>query len=252
MPVTWVNPFSQFNPLDLSPVLWFDADDASTITSSSGNVSQWNDKSGNGYHATQATGTAQPKTGTITQNGRNVIDFDGAGDYLASTASSIVGQNVSGITVYVVVRYDNLSGGEDNVLRLLTGGTNARIQVNLTTSVGVIRVGGRTLDNDTLAVAQSSNLGSGSSGFITQVGLYDIANTDLTQKIGGTTNGTNTSYQTATTTSNTASTGYTLGSGAAGANSLDGAIAELIIYNSLHSSTAQTSVYNYLNYKWGV
>lgn len=252
MGVTWINSLSVFNPLDLSPVLWLDADDSTTITSSSGSVSQWNDKSSNGLHAVQATPANQPKNNTVTLNGRTVIDFDGTSHWMQNTTSSNVGRNVTGITTYTVVRYDNLSGGEDNVIRLLTGGNNARVQVNLTTTQGIIRVGGRTLDADLLAVAASSTLGSGSSGFITQVGLYDIANTDLYQYINGTLNGSNTAYQTATTTSNTASTGYTLGSSASGANSLDGALAELIIYNSLHDSTTRQRFLDYFAQKWGI
>ena len=37
------------------PFLWLDASDASTITHSSGSVSQWADKSGNAFHFTQTT-----------------------------------------------------------------------------------------------------------------------------------------------------------------------------------------------------
>jgi hypothetical protein len=45
--------------------LWLDASDAASITSSSGLVSQWNDKSGNSRHATQPTSGSQPTyTGT--------------------------------------------------------------------------------------------------------------------------------------------------------------------------------------------
>ena len=95
-----------FSPLDLTPQLWLDADDASTITSSSGNVSQWNDKSGNGYHVTQATGTAQPKTGTVTRNGRNVLDFAGTDDRLFRETDTALGRNVTGLTVYWVASSD--------------------------------------------------------------------------------------------------------------------------------------------------
>lgn len=42
-----------------SVTMWLDAADRSTITVATG-VSQWRDKSGNGRHATQATGSAQP------------------------------------------------------------------------------------------------------------------------------------------------------------------------------------------------
>lgn len=69
----------------LRPFLWLDASDTSTITASSGAVSQWNDKSGNGRHFTQSTGTAQPTTGTTTQNNLNVLVFDGTSDFLRRT-----------------------------------------------------------------------------------------------------------------------------------------------------------------------
>src|SRR5439155_19226332 len=62
---------------------WYDASDTSTITASSNAVSQWNDKSGNGYHLTQGTGSRQPLTNTDTINGLNVIKFDATDDQLA-------------------------------------------------------------------------------------------------------------------------------------------------------------------------
>lgn len=66
---------SHFTVHELSPALWLDASDLSTITQSGGAVSQWSDKSGNGRHATQTTGSAQPATGIATMNGRNVLSF---------------------------------------------------------------------------------------------------------------------------------------------------------------------------------
>jgi hypothetical protein len=70
-----------FNPAALSPVLWLDASDTSTITESSGAVSQWNNKGTLG-NFTQATGALQPTTGATTLNGLNVMDF--AADYLTA------------------------------------------------------------------------------------------------------------------------------------------------------------------------
>ena len=46
--------------LGLSLALWLDAEDASTITLNGSTVSQWDDKSGNGRHAVQATAANQP------------------------------------------------------------------------------------------------------------------------------------------------------------------------------------------------
>lgn len=71
-------PTAPFSPLDLSPTMWFDASDETTITESGGAVSQWDDKSGNNYDLVQATSSAQPKTGTTTINSLNVLEYDGS------------------------------------------------------------------------------------------------------------------------------------------------------------------------------
>jgi hypothetical protein len=59
--------------------LWLDASDAASITSSSGLVSQWNDKSGNGRHATQPTTGSRPTyTGTALSFGNSSKFMSGA------------------------------------------------------------------------------------------------------------------------------------------------------------------------------
>ena len=64
-----------FSPLDLSPNLWLDATDATTITEVSGDVSQWDDKSGNGNDVSQSTPANRPANGG-TINGNNAIEWD--------------------------------------------------------------------------------------------------------------------------------------------------------------------------------
>ena len=74
-----VSTASAFSPLDLSPALWLDASDETTLSGPGGGaVSTWSDKSGNGYDLTQNTSANQPTSGTRTINGLNVIDFDGS------------------------------------------------------------------------------------------------------------------------------------------------------------------------------
>jgi hypothetical protein len=75
-----------FNPALLSPWVWYDAADSTTITSSAGKVSQWNDKSTNGRNLTQATSSAQPSTGTNTMNGLNLITFNGSSTTMSTSA----------------------------------------------------------------------------------------------------------------------------------------------------------------------
>lgn len=248
MPTIWIGSFGVFNPLDLSPVFWIDASDPSTITSSSGKVSQWNDKSGNGYHVTQSTSTQQPNNDTQTLNGRTVIDFDG-GDFLQNLSGSIIGKNVTGLTIYALVKYDTLSTGERVVFKA-NAGSFARVQLYCSSVSGVLRVGGRTLDADSLAFASSSS--KSTIKWYTQVGVFDYANTDLNQYIDGTIDGQNTSFQFSTTTSNTNSPYLYIGSNEGGSGFLDGQIAEIIVYHSAHDATTRTKVLNYFASKWGV
>jgi hypothetical protein len=58
--------FTAFSPRQISGcALWLDAADSSTITMATG-VSQWNDKSGNGYNLTQGSTGSQPtRTGNL-------------------------------------------------------------------------------------------------------------------------------------------------------------------------------------------
>jgi hypothetical protein len=95
-----------FTPLDLNPALWLDAADTATITESGGFVSQWNDKSGNNRNFTQAVGASQPATGTRTQNGLNVLDFDGSNDFL--NGGNILEIGSGGLTMIGVVKLDNV------------------------------------------------------------------------------------------------------------------------------------------------
>lgn len=83
-----VGSYQPWSPLALRPRLWLDASDLTTITASSGAVSEWRDKSGNGYAFTQSTSTLQPTTGTTTLNGLDVLSFDGIDDWMVSTAAA--------------------------------------------------------------------------------------------------------------------------------------------------------------------
>lgn len=61
--------------------LWLDAADSSTITLNGSTVAQWQDKSGNGRHATQGTPANRPTYAL------NTVSFDGVNDILALTQS---------------------------------------------------------------------------------------------------------------------------------------------------------------------
>ena len=99
-----------YTPYEVGPklALWLDANDTATIINDDGNVSEWRDKSGNNLHLTQDTNASKPFTGGHTQNGSNVVSFDGD-DFLQRGFSNIL--NFSQ-TWFIVARVD--SGGIDN------------------------------------------------------------------------------------------------------------------------------------------
>ena len=94
-----------WSPLELSPSLWLDASDTSSITAGpTGNVSEWRDISGNDFHVNQSTANVQPTSGTTTLNGLNVIDWG------ESTNPKYLGNDGDGTQnwqdIYIVSRYD--------------------------------------------------------------------------------------------------------------------------------------------------
>ena len=70
---TSANAFPLWNPTTIPTELWLDAAEASTVTETSGQVSRWGDRSGNGRDATQGTAANQPDYVAGGQNGLNVV-----------------------------------------------------------------------------------------------------------------------------------------------------------------------------------
>ena len=97
-----------WTPANITTALWLDAADASTITTVSGAVSQWNDKSGNGHNATQANAAQRPLFAATGLNERPAIDCDGTDDELGlAGATSLASSNQS---LFIVAKRDNLEG----------------------------------------------------------------------------------------------------------------------------------------------
>ncbi len=69
-----------FNPSSIAGLaIWHDGADAATVTVDGSNrVSQWDDKSGNGRHVTNADPSNQPLYESSVLNGRNALSFDGS------------------------------------------------------------------------------------------------------------------------------------------------------------------------------
>ena len=97
--VTATAPPDQFNGL----ALWLDAADAATITESSGSVSAWQDKSGNGRDYSQAIAASRPTLTASLLNGLAGIQTDGVDDYLEA---NLTGFSLNGMTLFMVANVD--------------------------------------------------------------------------------------------------------------------------------------------------
>jgi hypothetical protein len=106
--------------------LWLDASAASTVVLSGGTVSQWSDRSGNGFNATAPNAPAQPMYNLTALNNQPAIRFSGNPTLLLVSPSLMVSRPY---TIYTVDQYwantdpfGNPSHGRSVTSN--TGGTN--------------------------------------------------------------------------------------------------------------------------------
>jgi len=215
-----------FDVLDLSPALWLDASDESTITDTGGAVDTWADKSGNGYDVTQATAANKPTTGTRTMNGLNVLDFDGSSDYLQGAFGATLTQPN---TIFMVFDLESYGG-----TMFLYDGIDASNRHTVYRSSSIYRAfagvdqGGGTFDADP-HISRAVFNGSASSLHID--GSSNIATSDFGSQ---------------------SLTGLTLGARYSAANFFSGAIAEVIVVDGTLTAQQIADTETYLADKWGI
>jgi len=245
---SWLN----FTPLSLSPQLWLDAADIATITESGGSVSQWNDKSGNGFDVAQGTGANQPTLITAGQNGLDVIDFNGTSHNLIRTASMPLVKDVAGATVYVVRSSDVNATASRACFALATAtSTTARIQIGAGFASGRLFAGGRRLDGNAFQRVDDGTAMLVSTWQI-QTGRFVYTETDLRIFVDRTQGGLLSTFQTVGNTSDTNSARITVGAGQSLTALWDGQIAEILLFGEAHTFNQLQTVWGYLAYKWGL
>lgn len=82
---------SGFTPKTLPGLIgWWDANDSASITLNGSNVSEWRDKSGNGFHVTQGTAADQPAYVASSLNGKAGLSWGTAeGNRLSLSRATI-------------------------------------------------------------------------------------------------------------------------------------------------------------------
>lgn len=241
MGVTWVGAGrfgaapSFTDPSSVAGLLqWYDADDASTFTYSSGSVvSQWNDKSGNANHIANSTVGQQPsRTGSV--NGRTSVVFDGTNDFLWKVVSAPPKPS----TIFLVAKN--------------TATTLQRTAFIYFGSPGDGRFYRPT--GDTINMFQGSIVASGTSWGTTNphlvAGVFDSASSLLRVNSGSWTS----VSAGATAFGTTFSIGSSIsasGSPPSAAEYWTGDICEFVAYSGALSSTDRDNVATYLKNRWG-
>ena len=238
-----IHPFSSirphlrtFQPTDIPGCqLWLDAADQSSLVLSGSNVTQWNDKSGNGKNAT-ATGTPTYVTGGgVNFNGSSYFLNQAFTMNLSQRSIFIVMQETTHTDFYGVLPFipDPNSGNDSTTANGLSIETKngLRFYANsggYTSDIGNTTLLVKAIYNDNMNVTTGS-------GFV---------------------NGTNVINANANYTAGTCS-GYGVGgrwlSGSmSGSYRLNGVIYEIIIFNTPLTTSQRQSIEGYLAHKWGL
>ena len=246
-----------FTPLSLSPALWLDASDYSTIYDSvtggnfvagGGTIARWEDKSGNNKHAIQVNMGSRPTRQIGVQNGKDVIRFDGIDDnFIPLNALSLLRNKQEG-SIFSVCKLTNGSNSDQVVLNISRNGNNTQLRLGLQLTIGSagqqFRAGARRLDTDTFTgVTTSNNL---NFNVLTSIGKYQTGSLFL--RVNGAVYSTN--LLSSGSTSDTDSDVVEIGKVAS--NFLNGDISEIIVFNTPLSDSNVINVEKYLAIKYGI
>lgn len=250
--------FSGFSPAKVAGVMaWLDGSDYGSLQQSYGGnnstadgdpVGAWLDKSGNGRHLIQSSGTNKPTLKTNVINGKSVVRFDGVNDYIDSTGFS---STPASVQIFIVTKSEANSAYRRPITWQSQHGTAWPLYAFPMYSGGVnfdVRsTNGQELDGGVFRATTDI------SSFFGYELTYDA--TSKQGKIFKSANllatSTNASHDTL------AADNRFLRLGSAGLLSTpaggywDGDIAEIIIFDSIKTGSDLTSIRDYLTSKWG-
>jgi hypothetical protein len=235
-----------FSPLSLAPALW--------LSDTGSNAAQWDDISGNGRHATQATGASQPAVVTNALNGKQVRRFDGINDFMSLATGLNIARNVAGVTIFGAWKYITLpNSGDFRVSFTISNGiANGASRAAVGTNLGTTKLfaAGRRLDANALQRVDST--ANASTAPFIHSAVFDYANSDLYQYVNGSLDGSTTSFQSDGNTSDTDSVSVRVGSHTGTGNFTNIDMAEIIVFPRALSTTERQAVERYLSNKYAI
>lgn len=218
-----------FVPTQISGcMLWLDAGDPSTITLSESNVTQWNDKSGNGRNATKSA------AGTLTLSNDRIV-FNG--------------------TAYLTLPSGTFPIGNSNYSFLTVGSTDRSSYQNIFfTGIYEIR---RSID---AIYYPDGALESGwfTANIVSPAGTISANQTTLVENVYSSptltayVNGTSVASSSSLGTRNNPSGITVIGGNLEGNQALKGTMCEFLVYSSGLTITQRQKIEGYLAWKWGL
>ena len=234
-----------FTPSSLSGLYrWYDASDSSTISHTANKVTQWDDKSGNDYHATQTTDANRPVTGSATQNGLNGVAFTASSSHYLATNATIL---FNGNTTFMVFKATNGN------LMFPAGGYYALGKFS-SVLMGLYRTASSP---DYAAIGSgtdtASSLSGGSPVNETRI-IYGYSNNGGDVQVFSNTSAGPIVTDTFTTTTEKLSLGGAtfIGTPPVATSFANGELYEVVEYDRVLTADERNKVRDYLNDKWGV
>lgn len=235
-----------FSPVDLTGLtLWLDAADFNSITKDGSNrVSNWADKSGNGFDA-EKSGAARPTFVVNQLNAKPVINFDGSHEMALTPSNTTAGTGLWAIpgaanTRFIVSRRATESGTSETLLNMSDGTRADLFSLYATVS------GSYTSKNRGAAGGALTNGGNTLTNFNIFRDRFDGTINNFNAVNGGT------EVTNALASVSTGINSGDIGASNAGNLMLTGDEAEIIIYDSSLSVADSLLVETYLSNKWGI
>lgn len=247
--------FAQTGPAGVGSVvnneLWLIAENNTYVNAGTANgtngssILQWSDISGNSNHAIQNTNWMKPTLRVNDLNGYSTLRFDGNDDRILS--SNIDGSN-SQLTIFSVIQFNSLNNHNNGVIHAAPSGSAFSSSAS-SKSVGMWinsnnkRIWGRAIQSNGSIknLPQVTALNTNRFYSVTQ----DFNGSRIAQFINGT-------FSNSINYNNTLKSWADFGIGRQGTESMNGDIAELIVYKRHVNTAERIIIENYLTAKYGL
>ena len=226
-------------PSDVSGLsVWLDANDAGTFTFGTGSaVATWGDKSGNANHVTQATSGNRPTVQTAVLDSKDVVRFAQGSNQFLAKSSLTNGPGNAACTMAVVLKLTATISLE--AVWDISDTTNTNRTLLFSNSGGNMQM-------------KSQNGSPALEAFTDTTSFHVWSGTSTTTLRRLWRNGTQKTDSSATAQASVVGTNLRVGFLFQDVQSLNGDIAELVLYNTVLSTGDRQKLEGYLAHKWGL